>query len=100
MKYPILILATLLTTTCYAQGYRAKSVEKAAGNVVKSVEALQHHWETIPPKSKEECLKESNSEINNMYARCRNGWQEFVRIDTNGRRLVTSERPIPANYGY
>jgi len=95
-KYLLLALAILNISNCYAR----TPPQKAVRDITEAVSSMQPHWETIPPKSKEECLKESGGSINNVYVRCRNGRQEYVRINANGERLVVQERAIPANMPY
>lgn len=65
-------------------------------NMRKNMQANEPQWITIAPKSKEVCLKESSGTLNQVYMRCRNGWQEYVRFDANGQKVVLSERAIPA----
>lgn len=83
----------------------AKELGRAAGDfgagvgerVHQGLLAQQPHWVTVPPRSKSECIKESRGELNPVYARCINGYQEFVRVDANGRRYVLQERLIPSH---
>ena len=79
----------------------ARQVGRVAGKVgtgvAESATEFAPRWETVPPGSKEDCIKASGGELNNFYARCRNGYQEQVRIDAAGRRHVLKERPIPAH---
>jgi ABC-type transport system involved in cytochrome bd biosynthesis fused ATPase/permease subunit len=76
----------------FAAGVGAASSEQ----VMRSVQNLQPEWITIQPKTKQVCLKESQGELNKIYMRCRNGWQEYVRFDEQGRKVVLSERAIPS----
>jgi hypothetical protein len=69
--------------------------EVVGQGVARSVANLQPEWITIPPRSKEECIAEAGGVIDSIYMRCRNGRQEYVRYDENGRKRVLSERPIP-----
>jgi hypothetical protein len=69
--------------------------EAIGTSVAKGVAVQQPQWITVHPKSKEECLKESGGTINPVFVRCRNGRQEFVRLDANGNKAVLNERPIP-----
>ncbi len=55
---------------------------------------IQGHWETVPPRSKEECLQDSQGVINEYFVRCRNGYQQRVRVRPNGERVVVQERAI------
>ena len=57
----------------------------------------QPSWETVSPRSKEECLGETDGVLNETFLRCRNGWQEYVRVDSTGNRKVLQERPIPSH---
>lgn len=63
--------------------------------VSKQTFSNQPQWITIPPRSKEECIKESGNVLNTIYMRCRHGRQEYVRYDANGKKIVLQERPIP-----
>lgn len=67
-----------------------------ASGIKKSMQSNEPQWITIEPKSKETCLKESGGTLDHTYMRCRNGRQEYVRFDTNGQKVVLSERAIPA----
>lgn len=58
-------------------------------------ERLTPQWETIQPRSKEDCIRESGGVLNNAFVRCRNGRQESVTYDRAGRRKIHQERPIP-----
>lgn len=86
-----------------ASGVHAQSISQEVGKevgrfgkgVAQSVMDLQPHWETIEPRSKEECLSDSGGVLDNRFMRCRNGRQEWVRYDTEGRRKVLRVRPIP-----
>ncbi len=69
--------------------------EVVGAGLGKSVSSQQPQWITITPRSKEDCFAESGKVINAVYMRCRNGRQEFVRFDANGKKIVLSERPIP-----
>ncbi len=55
----------------------------------------QPTWETVPPRPKEDCLAETGGVVNEAFVRCRNGRQEYVRIDSAGNRKVLQERSIP-----
>lgn len=66
-----------------------------AEGVTQPLRDAQPEWVTIAPKSKKACIAESGGELNTLYMRCRNGRQEYVRHDANGRKHVLSERPIP-----
>ena len=82
----------------HAAGQFGVGVGEAVGQgVARSLASLQPEWITIPPRSKEECLTEAGGVLNNVFMRCRNGRQEFVRYDENGRKRVLSERPIPSH---
>lgn len=65
-------------------------------NMRKNMQANEPQWITIAPKTKEACLKESAGTLNQVYMRCRNGRQEYVRFNSNGEKVVLSERAIPA----
>jgi hypothetical protein len=69
--------------------------EAVGANMRKAITSQQPQWITINPRPKEECLAESGKVINAVYMRCRNGRQEYVRFDANGKKTVLSERPIP-----
>ena len=56
---------------------------------------LKPYWVTVEPKTKPECLKVSNGELNPAYVRCINGYQQQITKDANGNTRVLSERPIP-----
>lgn len=74
-----------------------EGVTKNIQDVQKAVVTEKSEWITIPPRSKEECIKESGGELNNYFVRCRNGRQELVKVSESGRKTVLSERPIPSN---
>lgn len=96
-------LLCLAVGGAYANG--ADDALRGAGRAVGSfgvgatdaILAAQPSWVTIAPRSKADCIKESGGELNNVYVRCRNGRQEYVRVDSLGNRRVLGERPIPVN---
>lgn len=77
-----------------SEGVGALAGAFAAGSV-RPLQDSQPRWETIPARPVKECLAEQGGVINAAVMRCRNGRQEFVRIDGAGNRHVLSERPIP-----
>lgn len=93
----------VFTLVLFASAASAQSVSQDVGKevcrfgkgVAQSIMDLQPHWETIEPRSKEECLKESGGVLDKRFVRCRNGRQEWVRYDTEGRRKVLQVRAIP-----
>ncbi|MCZ4306976.1 hypothetical protein O4G98_19760 [Zoogloeaceae bacterium G21618-S1] len=99
------LLTSLMAFLCTHAA--AESILHAAGKALGQISAgvaegitqpmrdAQPEWITIAPRSKQECIAESSGELNTIYMRCRNGRQEFVRHDANGRKRVLSERPIP-----
>lgn len=96
-------IALFVVFTCFFGAAHAqfKGIGRAIGEVgagaAESALSGQPFWDTIQPGSKEDCLKESGGNLNNVYVRCRNGRQEYVRIDSQGRRYVLQERSIPAH---
>lgn len=99
--FGLAILAS--TTTCaYADGV-ANTVGRVFGSfgaglgqvATQPLRESQPQWITIEPRSKEDCLAESNGVINSAYVRCRRGRQELTRFDSAGSRVVLSERAIP-----
>lgn len=98
MRLLYLLVCLIFVSVVYAQSI-SHELGKEAGRfgkgVAQSVIDLQPHWETIEPRSKEECLKESGGVLDNRFVRCRNGRQEWVRYDTEGRRKVLQVRAIP-----
>jgi len=92
------IVMLLASNMAGAQGITqeaGREVGRFGKGVAESILSLQPSWETIQPKSKEECLRESGGVLDNRFMRCRNGRQEWVRYDPDGRRKVLNERPIP-----
>jgi len=69
--------------------------EAVGRGVARSIQDMQPHWVTVEPRPKSECLAEAGGELNRTYMRCRNGRQEYVRLDAQGNKRVLSERPIP-----
>jgi hypothetical protein len=67
-----------------------------AANMAKNILDNQPQWITIQPKSKTTCIKESQGVLDRLYMRCRNGYQEYTRVNSQGQKTVLSERPIPA----
>jgi hypothetical protein len=65
-------------------------------NMAKNILDNQPQWITVQPKSRAICIKESQGVLNRLYMRCRNGYQEYSRINSQGQKTVLSERPIPA----
>lgn len=79
-----------------AVGEFGAGVGEAVGQgVARSIASLQPEWITIAPRAKEECIAESHGVLDASYLRCRNGRQEYVQFDAQGRKKVLSERPIP-----
>lgn len=76
---------------------RLDAASEAISILQSGVERLQPRWETIDPKSKDECLKFSGGALNSSYVRCHYGYQEFVTYDSKGNRKVIQERSIPMN---
>ncbi len=70
--------------------------EQVGQSLTKSMASMQPEWITIMPRSKEECLVEAGGELNAIFMRCRNGRQEYVRYDANGKKMVLNERSIPS----
>lgn len=96
MLYPLCLL--FLASASDAQGlsrYAGREAGQFGKGVVETIQTLQPEWETIQPRGKEECLRESGGVLDNRYMRCRNGRQEWVRYDVDGRRKVLQERAIP-----
>lgn len=98
MRLLYLLVCLICASVVHAQSI-SQELGKEAGRfgkgVAQSIMDLQPHWETIEPRSKEECLKESGGVLDNRFVRCRNGRQEWVRYDTEGRRKVLQVRAIP-----
>lgn len=103
----VMLTALMLSSIAWAESVlhqAGKSVgDFAAGlgasvssGMQKSMQSNDPQWITIAPKPKEACLKESGGTLNQVYMRCRNGRQEYVRFDANGQKVVLSERAIPA----
>lgn len=97
----IAIACLVFTSSAFAQSDVARGVGRVAGQfglgVTDAIRDTQPHWETVPAKSKEECLKESNGVLDNSFVRCRNGRQEYVQYSSRNERMVLRERPIPVN---
>jgi len=51
-------------------------------------------WVRVPPKSKEECFRQSQDVINPVFMHCRNGFDALVQTDALGRVRVLSIRPM------
>lgn len=75
-----------------------RAVGSFGRGAAESISEVQPSWVTIQPRSRDDCIEESGGEINNVYVRCRNGRQEYTRVDSRGRRFVLRERPIPTNF--
>lgn len=69
--------------------------EAVTEGMLDSLNAMQPQWITVVPRSKQDCLKESGGVVNSLFMRCRNGYQEYVRFDRNGNKIVLGERAIP-----
>ncbi|MES1924175.1 hypothetical protein [Salinisphaera sp. T31B1] len=97
-------VAIVLGTTgvAYADGL-AHTIGRVFGDfgggvgeaAIQSVRDNQARWVTIEPRTKADCLSESHGVINSTYVRCRHGRQELTRFDSDGGRVVLSERAIP-----
>lgn len=96
MLLGLVLMALVSVCTAYdpAESF-AKMHRDMQRNIVESMRSMQTQWETIQPRSKEECLRESGGVLDNRFVRCRNGRQELVRYSQDGRREVVQERPIP-----
>lgn len=103
--FVIAVLSLSATTLAHAEqsllrelgslfGRFGTGVGEEIGN---SMAKQQPQWITIEPGSKEECIAKAGGVLNNTYMRCRNGRQELVRFDTDGKKIVLNERPIPTN---
>lgn len=104
MKSLVLLAAVAMSASASAQGPNmANKAAEAVGGVIGSgvhgafdvVRDGQPRWVTVPGRPLKECMAESGGVINKGVMRCRDGWQEYVRIDTRGQRQVLSERQIP-----
>lgn len=104
MKLLAFALSLAVSANVVAQGPNmANRAAAAAGSVIGSgvqgafdtVLDSQPRWVTVPGRPLKECMTESGGVINKGVMRCRDGWQEYVRIDTRGQRQVINERPIP-----
>ncbi|MGN8200489.1 hypothetical protein ACS8Y6_17560 [Salinisphaera sp. RV14] len=105
MRARILAVALVLSTA--AVSAQAESVSHYLGRAVGGFGAgvgqaamqpladSQPQWVTVAPRSKTECLALTHQVLNRAYLRCRRGWQEYVRYDVAGRKVVLSERGIP-----
>ena len=100
MKF-VAIACLMLSSTAFAQPDVVRSVGRLAGQfgvgVTDTIRDSQPQWETIRPKSKDECLKASDGVFDNAFVRCRNGRQEQVQYNSKNERMVLRERPIPVN---
>lgn len=76
--------------------FGAGAGEAIGARIGNAIWEMQPQWITIAPRSKKECLAQTGGEMNAMFVRCRNGWQEYVRYDRQGAKVVLSERAIPA----
>ena len=97
----IVIVRLMFSLMAFAQSDVVRGAGRLAGQfgvgITDTIRDNQPHWETIPAKSKAECLKESNGVLNNQFVRCRNGRQEYVQYNSKNERMVLRERPIPMN---
>ncbi len=97
----IAIVCLVFSSIAYAQSDVVRGAGRLAGQfgvgVIDTIRDNQPQWETIPAKTKDECLKASNGVLNNEFVRCRNGRQEYVQYNSKNERMVLRERPIPMN---
>lgn len=93
------IAVCLLGLSLSASADVAREAGRMAGRfgtgVTDSIRDRQPSWETVPARSKDDCLKDSGGVLNNAFVRCRNGRQEYVQYNSRGERMVLRERPIP-----
>lgn len=101
------ILAVALVLSAAVVAAHAESVTHYLGRVVGSFGAglgeaatqplidAQPQWVTVAPRSNTACLALTHQVLNRAYLRCRRGWQEYVRYDAAGQKVVLSERGIP-----
>ena len=95
----IAIVCLFATSAAFAQSDVVRSMGRVAGQlgvgVTDAIRDTQPQWETIPAKTKEECLKASGGVLDNAFVRCRNGRQEYVQYNSKNERMVLRERPMP-----
>lgn len=94
--FPALLI--LLASTAHAERLSrelGREIGQIGKGAAETILTLQPEWETVQPRGREECLRESGGVLDNRYMRCRNGRQEWVRYDADGRRKVLQERAIP-----
>lgn len=99
--YALLVVLVLSATATAAH---AESITHYLGRVIGNFGAgvgegtmqplveSQPRWITVEPRSKHECLVLTHQVLNRTYLRCRRGWQEYVRYDATGQKVVLSER--------
>lgn len=75
----------------FGQGVGHAALQPLADNA----QRLRGEWITVNPRPVADCLEETDGVINPTFARCRNGWQEHVVYERDGRKRVLRERPIP-----
>lgn len=51
-------------------------------------------WEVIKPRPRTECLAAAQGTLDDDYKRCRFGYEEYVRYDAQGHRIVLNSRPL------
>lgn len=51
-------------------------------------------WVDVKPRSKAECMKESEGMVNPIYMKCRNGYQAYIVRLSSGEFRVLDERPL------
>lgn len=73
-----------------------EAVTEITTQQIKTIQEQQpvHVWRTVRGRSSDTCLAESHGTFDNAYVRCREGWQEYVRVYQNGREQVIRERAI------
>lgn len=96
LSMPVLAESVLQQAGKSVGDFAAGVGESVSGGIRKNMQSNEPQWITVEPKSREACLKESGGTLNQVYMRCRNGRQEYVRFDGNGQKVVLSERAIPA----
>ncbi|WP_146680351.1 hypothetical protein [Oceanococcus atlanticus] len=51
-------------------------------------------WEAFKPRPRKECLAAANGTLDDDYKRCRFGYEEYVRYDSQGHRIVLNSRAL------
>ncbi|ARU05218.1 hypothetical protein CCO03_11465 [Comamonas serinivorans] len=78
-------------------GWREQAQRSAMGAALSP--EPEASWVTTPGRSKADCLRHSQGELNPAFVLCRSGKRELVRVARDGSRTVLRTEPLPEPQG-